>query len=452
MQSERPVPVEPSLEAAFKRMKALAGREWPSAVPEEGTSRFSALVRAADELSGAGLGHGPRTPRIERARRAWEAYEAGGTAPSESDLRTLCWEPEVARTEAFCSLVSRNLPLGRRALRGFMASYHDGWTPNASHIENALERGLKTLPKSRGIVAKWRSDPKQLIGRDAPDRFAVGCAKSRVSVTARLAEWGLSASSNFARQAASRLAPDLTSPKNAERYLEFSLATFFPQDDLLLDPASWGAAFDRLVSCETFPETGDTRQRLIDLALKTRGLTDPRLRQGEWANVPERARKRVLQWLSEEDLRFFFDLLLEDQADPHRRRDFWIRYVDHAVRSRVVIGRKDEKRLFSELQEIRARGRTYAQMRGAGGANDHVSAFVMDFGDVTIVEFSQPNSACYIYANDPADPYLDLSRSEFEWGELKNRRAGNHYSHVHPPRNWHGKFEGVLASHGIRTE
>jgi hypothetical protein len=333
-----------------------------------------------------------------------------------------------------------------------MASYHEAWTPNAGHIEDILERSLRTLPKSRGIVGKWRNEPKELVGPDAPDRFAEACAKSRVSITARLAGWGLSASSNFARQAASRLAQRLTSPKNAEACLEFSLKTFFPQDNLLLDPAAWGLAFDRLVGCETLPKAGDTRQRLIDLALKTRGLTDPRLRQGEWANVPERARERILQWLSEEDLRFFFDLLLEDQADPHRRREFWIRYVDHAVRSRVVIGRKDEKRLFPELQEIRARGRTYAQMRGAGGANDHVSAFIMDFGDVTIVEFSQPNSACYIYANDPADPYLDLSRPEFEWHELKNRRAGNHHSHVHPPSRWHGKFEGELARHGIRTE
>ena len=85
----------------------------------------------------------------------------------------------------------------------------------------------------------------------------------------------------------------------------------------------------------------------------------------------------------------------------------------------------------------------------AGVANEHVSAFIMDFGNVTIIEFSKKNSACYVYTNDPADLYLDLSKAGFHWRELKNKSAGNSYPHA---SGWQGKFRGILARHGIRPE
>jgi hypothetical protein len=437
-----------SLEAEMHRMSSLASMTWELRVDDDATTRFDALKRATDELSGEKMA-APRTSRVEQARKVWESYSAGGRPPDRRDVKALCWEPDVAISKPFLRILSKQIPLSRRAVRGLMASHHERWELGSRDLDEVLKRALDALAKSRGVVAQWVRHQEQLIGPRAPNALAESCLSSRTSVTERLSKLGVSTSSQFAMEAAGKLSRKVSEPRHATSAFYFATHAFFPEDNNIISPLQWGEAFRRLVTSRTLTSTPENRQLLIDLALKTRALGDPRLRVGQWQNVPVEARDLVIQWLSEEDLRFFFDLLMQDRADPQRRRQFWISYVNRALRSRVVVGKRDHARLRPKLDEIRARGRTYARMGGAGGANDHVSAFIMDFGEVTIVEFSQPNSACYIYENDARNPYLDFTQQVFDWHELKNREMGDYHSHV---PHWHGKFRYILAQHGIRPE
>jgi hypothetical protein len=333
-----------------------------------------------------------------------------------------------------------------------MASHHTNWQSGSTELERSLTHSLKSPGGSRGVLEKWRRHSRQLIGPDAHRQLALYCLNSKKSVTAQLSEWGLTADSQFGMAAAGELALRATEPVHASRDFAQVVGTYLAEDNPFISPADWGRAFERLVTNTVIASDPSARQELVDLALKTRGLDDPRLRRGQWENVPARARDIVIQWLSEEDLRFFFDLLMQDRADHQKRRRFWLRYLDGAIQSRVVVGKRDYNRLRAKLSEIEKRGRTYARMRGAGANNDHVSAFIMDFGKVTIVEFSQANSACYIYVNDPRAPYLNLAQQVFHWDDLKNRQMGEHHAHVHPPSRWHEKFKRVLAQYGVRPE
>lgn len=432
----------------MQRMSALASMTWELHADDDATTRFEALKRATDELSGERMA-APPASRVEQARAAWESYSAGGDPPSRQDMKTLCWEPDVAVSKPFLQIVSKQVPLSGRAVRGLMASNHERWKLGSRDLDKVLNRSLKALTKSRGVVAQWARHQDQLIGAYAPDVLAESCLSSRTSVTERLSTLGISTSSQFAMDAAGKLSRKVSEPRHATSAFHFALHRFFPEDNNIISPVHWGEAFGRLVTSTTLTSIAENRKLLIDLALKTRALGDPRLRVGQWQNVPAEARDLVTQWLSEEDLRFFFDLLMQDRRDQQQRRRFWIRYVNRALRSRVVIGRRDHDRLRPKLDEIRARGRTYARMGGAGGSNAHVSAFIMDFGEVTIVEFSQPNSACYIYKNDARNPYLDFTQQVFGWHELKNTKMGEYYSHS---PNWHVKFGDILARYGIRPE
>jgi len=302
------------------------------------------------------------------------------------------------------------------------------------------------------VVAKWIAHEKELVGPRAANDLAESCLKARSSITACLSALGVSANSQFGMEAAGKLARLVSEPRNVVPAFDYAMRTFFPEDDALIEPARWGEAFHRLLANTKLTSDAQHRQDLVDLALKTRGLDDPRLRLGQWQNVPPAARDIVMQWLSEEDLRFFFDLLMQGRSDPQQRRSFWVNYLDRAIRSRVVVGERDYKRLRPKLDEIRARGRTYARMKGAGGANMHVSAFIMDFGEVTIVEFSRPNSACYIYENDPKNPYLDFTQQVFDWRQLKNWEMGERHTHWSPPGRWHAEFKRALAQHGVRPQ
>ena len=99
-------------------------------------------------------------------------------------------------------------------------------------------------------------------------------------------------------------------------------------------------------------------------------------------------------WLSEEDLRFFFDLIMSGQEDRHNRREFWLRYVGRVGNSRVAMGTRDRDRLRVQLTELKKRGRSeYAHLEDP--FEDDVSAFIMDFGRAVVVEFSKPGNACF---------------------------------------------------------
>ena len=433
---------------AASRLLALSESEWITTFGR-GVGQFDAIRQAAEELKGEKLAT-PGLSRMEQARNAWEAHLERGAPIEGRERAALCWEPEIACSGGFLRLLNEDRPLRRRALRGLLSSYHEKWGSRSSEIERILENGLNAAAKSRGVVGRWSANRRELIGATAPIEFATGCLAERESVSRRLSRYGLSPSGEFARLAAAALAELVSAPERAPQCFDFAADTFFPDDDNIIDPKPWGVAFHRLVTNKALAVSEETRQRLIDLALKTRGLTDPRLRQAQWQNVPVGARDLVVHWLSEEELLFFFDLLMEGRSDFQQRAPFWRKYLARAIRSRVVVGDRDYQRLRPKLDEIRARGRTFARVHR--GHDPKASAFIMDFGEVVIVEFSRENSACYIYKNETRQPYFDFTQQVFGWYELKNRRRGDAHSHVAPPENWHRKFQAVLAQHGVRPE
>jgi hypothetical protein len=334
-------------------------------------------------------------------------------------------------------------------MRGLMASYHQKWDASLVKIEKILKANLRRAKNSRGRVGAWNSVEAQLIGREAPGHFAAACIADGSSAFGRLSKLGLRSDSTFARSAAEKLIMAATNDRQDATLLNFAATTLFPEDDSMLSPIAWGRAFDSAVSSLPRTASEEDQQKIIDLALRTRKLPDPRINIVAWQNVPERARKTIMQWLSKEDLRFFFDLIMEGQSDPQGRYPFWIKYAGEALRARVVVSEKDEWRLEEKLLELKARGRSYAKMENAGGANSNVSAFIMDFGEVTVVEFSKINSACYVYANSTKDPYVDFSQDSFSWRKLKNTKLGKYYAHA---PGWPATFERILAQHGIRPE
>lgn len=434
------------LRAAYVRLEAIANSPPLEVAESGGCPRLDAAITAL----GGDAGSRPiREGRLARARQAWSEHVENDRKLNQLDVLALCWAPEVAIRPQFCELIARSGPLRSRSLRGLMTSYHETWSPSAGALAQILGDGLRRASRVRGVVERWASDVTELVGSDAPSRLAAGCLSSRSSVSSRLSDLGLSATNPFAREAAEQLAGMVVGEKGDVGLSDFAIERVFPDDNGLLGPKVWGKAFHSLVDGRHRTADEGGRQVLIDLALKTRGLPDPRIRQDKWLNVPKASRERIMQWLSKEDLRFFFKLLMEGQRDPQGRYKFWMNYAGRALRSRVVVGSIDQNRKRRQLREISSRGRTYAKMVASGSSNAHVSAFIMDFGNVTIVEFSKVNSACYIYENSPDELYLDLSNEEFAWHDLKNTSEA--WYHAHSGR-WQMKFKNILAEYGIRPE
>ena len=434
-----------SLQQALDDLKALAAARWSSPLVEPAKNLYPHLAAAVEALNGDPAAYTPKPSRLERARESWENYRRTLQPPPYTDLAVLCWDPAIAPRREFCALLAPHQPLRGRALRGLLASYHLTWSSTETLMSPILLRSLRELDRVRGKMEIWSRIAVDIVGPTAPERMAGHCVKHLRSASEQLPLYGLGISGNFAEAVAGKLVEQATSGPSGFPY---AISTVFPEDNALLSPVAWGQAFNRLVlGFKTRPEEAQ-RQAIIDLALKTRGLKDPRIDRTDWQNVPETARNRILEWLSEEDLRFFFDLLMQGIDDDQDRRSFWLSYIAKAKRSRVAVGAQDMERLRPKFRELESRGRSYARIVDAPGTYATSSVFIMEFEGVTVVEFSRSGSACYVYGNGARSYHFDLSKSDFRWDELKNTKARERL--IHTKGRWHSEFRNKLAQYGIR--
>jgi hypothetical protein len=160
--------------------------------------------------------------------------------------------------------------------------------------------------------------------------------------------------------------------------------------------------------------------------------------------VAQLASQKVRSWLAQRDIVFFFDFVLPDRRDEHRRKDFWLQYVDKVQESQVALCPEDRFRLKAEVKEQMA----YTNIR-----DNKVSAFLMRFSghpDIVAVEFSQSGNAVYFYdANVFRTAVGSFQQLSFRVTELKHHSHIDKFTH-YPPGVWQQRVRSFLASRGIR--
>ena len=152
---------------------------------------------------------------------------------------------------------------------------------------------------------------------------------------------------------------------------------------------------------------------------------DPRLIGGDvrWREVSDEAKRIFTKWITEEDLRFFFDIVAQacnDQKFAYRKA-FWLAYFEHISFCRPVLRRNVQDLFRNNPQAMQYyRERQPAVLRD-GDSDQH--AFIIQMGDYTFVEFST-RAACYVY--DDASRPFELGDSEYHMSELRNQLAAKH--------------------------
>ncbi|MFM8316488.1 MAG: EH signature domain-containing protein, partial [Deltaproteobacteria bacterium] len=185
---------------------------------------------------------------------------------------------------------------------------------------------------------------------------------------------------------------------------------------------------------------------LIDFLFEKHGLGDPRISPENWAGIEESATTRVIQWLSREDINFFFELLLRDKDDKHGRKAFWLQYVDKVARSRALISKEDIRDHSVRLREMEEKGRSYGRLDGVNSS----SSFILDFGRVVVVEFSEVGNACYIYTkNDFLELVPDFWAKDVSFRSLKNQSKVSERI-TRSVKDWQGNARQILSRYGVR--
>jgi hypothetical protein len=382
-------------------------------------------------------------------RTQWYAYLAGErTQLDRRAVRFLCWDPEIACTVRFHTYLDQiKVELTARSLQGLLTSLHQRWSNALAEgpVGTSVRHRISTYTGLNRRIAMWQRDIRRVAGANAPALFGEYLAEEGRPVAEVATASGLVEDSAFMR-----LAVKFALSRCAEQCDGRSHSNLFLVDQLI-GWRIWDQSEFKDLLCEWIlaPRTKQSenlRESIKRLALDRLG--DPRLPRNaaSWLGVRSDGRAEFLKWLSLEDIAFFFEHVLPSGSDPNGRKAFWLKYVGQVKRSRPLLCRDDQSRLIN--YEIRSgqKGGHYGRISGT------TSAFLLDFGELLVIEFSAVGNACYVYDRQGAANVIDdfWRVGSFSVSELKRKHSA--VGRLFHTPGWEMKMARALAQRGIRPE
>lgn len=426
-----------SLLDALQRLEKTAARLWPPSVPAPlPTDGFPRLRAALAGLEAAA----PRRPEVtHQDRQEWDDFVNDRAAePSRRAIRRLCWDPEISLSERFRAYLSvRAADVNGSALEGLICSCFARW-PNAvdSGAAAAVGRLLAAYAGRRRTLVRWREAYLLVRG---PKLLADEILERGEGPDIVAERWSLPKGCYFMQDATDlacvACVADLE--RRGEIFVDALLAWRY------LSPARLKR---HLRSAVMSREAGSeaVRERLLGFARTDVRLGDPRhpANDAHWTGIND-AQQRVIEWLSQLDIEFFFDHVLPRGADRHGRKKFWLQYVGQVRRSRPLLCDDDRIRLRRDLMQA---------AKFAGCITGTSSAFLLDFGAVLVIEFAAVGNACFLYRAEAGERVVRSFWGEgrFVYGRLKQPPLALARVPHWPPGQWQDKAAGLLAGYGIR--
>ncbi len=410
----------------------------------------SKLAEVVARLSSTSYSGDSRTS-IELARVAWFIYlETNNESElSQRFIRILSGVSDICLTDTFQHLIEKHQPLtSARVICNLLTVYHLNWSSQdqRNRIEETLKQAISGYSGKNKLLQHYQENIQFILGPDAAQALGKDMARQRHSVEATAAGLRVPLSNtSFGRASCSYAALECAlNIANSVHFLEQDwdyLMTLLSKDavlegDRIRAVSLLITALDRK---KTTPLWTGAHQQLKDYCLAV--FHDPRVRSVKWNSFEKSVVATFIAWLSEEDLVFFFELIIT--YDPHRRKPFWMQYLHSIKRSRVIVSDSDVFAHQSKLRDLEKKGRSFA--RGSG--NDS-SAFVLDFGDFVAVEFSLSGNACYIYESHVFNTIVpNFFSSSIDLRGLKKRDVV--YHRQPHPEPWVDQLPPVLAQIGI---
>ncbi len=383
----------------------------------------------------------PRAP--EDYKQQWQDFvEKRRDSLEPRAVRYLCWEPDIATDLRFQKYLDRlQSDLSARSLQGLVRSCHARWSSDFAGGEVAAEvrRRLYRFNGANRVIAKWKEGLSLVLGSKATDELATWMLEGSKPIKEACEFWKLEEQSRYLLQAVVEAAAAcLKKIGDHSPYDRYILSELIAWSGWPID------RFKKLVSDlieRTAPAT-EFAQALKPMVLGDSRLGDPRLPRNatNWLGVRTEAKNRFIEWLSKDDIVFFFELGLPKGKDPHGRKKFWLNYVGSVKKSRPLLCDDDRARLQNAKEKV----------GNFGGIVGETSAFLLDFGTVIAVEFSKSGNACYLYEKPAAEKVIpDFWRPKpFSVSDLKSKHLKAKW--VPHQLRWQQELEMILARYGVR--
>lgn len=426
-------------------------RELYRATHHQHAPRLERLQHVVESL---GLNTTARPPRgTDEYLRDWQRYLADPRQRlTRHALRYLCWEPTIATTSHFQDYLDQSAgELSPRMLQGLVRSCHVRWSPTfaAGAVARYVRQRLEQYQGPHRVLAHWRAYAEMLLGPQGHCLFANSLLAAGGPIKQHCEAWALEESSQYVLEAmrhAVRACQEHFEDKEVLRH--YLITTLLPWTGWPLQDfhAVVGATILHHITAREL----QLQEALRKLILQDLRLGDPRLPRNmrNWLEIQE-ARQRLLQWLSRADIQFFFEHVLPQGTDPHGRKAFWLKYVSRVLMSRPLLNRDDETRLRVTMQAQQGQMAHVGYVRGR-----ETSAFLLDFGRVVVVEFSQVGNACFLYERPNAEKVIPdfWTQAPFtiQYGLKQPALAIDRIRHDREGR-WQKNLADLLASrYGIR--
>ncbi len=399
------------------------------------------IVKLESEVSGAFV---PR-PIPPEYREQWNNYLQNENFKIDLvALWALCREVDIVHDPKFAKYLFRNVDVAKaKVIKGLVWSLHQKWGGIAqkTEITGYIAKQLSAYSGSDRVLLKWKGDVITVIGENGSAYFAkknllVDFKSPKVASK----EWFLSEFSEYISSAVA-YAMDVciekvTSSSDIIDYLfdKLFIWTGWESNRNVLD-----ATVKKLL---LHPDVFEFKDRLRSAILSHPLLGDPRLpaNRNKWVGVDPSACQRFIQWISADDILFFFDYILKKQ-DPHQRRSFWLKNIT----SYNFTGCRC---LLSEAAANELRGNKDIRF-GRLSDTQNKAAFILDFGKLVAVEFSGVGCV-YLFKREEFDKSIHDMWADhpIREGILKNqflpksRRVPHNLS-------WQGKVVNVFARYEI---
>lgn len=394
-------------------------------------------------------------PADEVILQKWQRCRESDETPELSSHETsrLCQHPTSATDPAFYHyLAERRYSPPTYALLGLVYSYHARWcslaTGTRHSIEDALESFLRTYRGFSKALRTWQECLDHIIGPEAPVRLGKKLADERSDIQPFAAAYALHANTEFWTEALAQAAEHIVHSIELApvSQLEYLTRTLFANSELAK------SRMEKLLGKTILSRRCDideaARVPIINFALGSMEFGDPRVYSARWVGLGDKAIDCFISWLSREDIKLFFDLVIDRASDSQGRKRFWLRWTPQLKRSWVLLSGQDQEQVRVKLQHRQDKIPSYGFLDSPGA-----SAFLLDFGTVVVVEFSQSGHASYLYPRAVAeDLFQDFYRRDRRWSidELKRRNlvrqnAARRLEHRHyRHKQWQDEMTDLL--------
>jgi hypothetical protein len=365
-------------------------------------------------------------------------------------LRYLCWQPEIATSQRFqYHLDQNNIELNARSLQGLVHCCHARWSPEFAGSQ-AITRVRDRLERYAGpnrLLSEWKDNSSTILGPKGAEEFGAELVQNLEGIKRHCENWGIGDETSSYVQTAVRHATELCRNQmdRVPKLRDYLVSELLPW--MGWPPDLFKREISQTILHPATSQSADVQECVRRFVLDDPRLGDPRRASDNrlnWFGIGE-AEQRVIEWLSQLDIVFFFESVLPRGEDPQGRKEFWLQYVSAIKKSRPVLCRADKERLQRDLRE---KGLNLVHV-GAMDDWSTASAFLLDFGPLLVIEFSETGNACYVYSKKDFEKVIDDFWTSQPFAQRKLRRRDlPHERIVHRQRKspWHsGGWEESAA-------